>query len=136
MLKPIHFKTKELVHPEIYKKFGEASIYYLDENILKVADFLRGVFGSCLINGGGFVNSGLRDEWGSRWSMHHFGKALDLKFKNASPEEVHKFIHEHEKELYDIGLRRVEALEDTPTWVHIDSKPTDLPPGKIHFFKP
>lgn len=138
-----HFIIEELVHPTVLEKYGEEESWkMLNTGMLKVIDHLQEQLGTCTINnykwGGECENSGLRVNYGSAGSAHRFGCAYDLKFKNASVAEVHKYIEENQEELYELGLRRVEHISATPTWTHIDCKPaTDkVGPGEIYFFQP
>ena len=132
------FKVKELVHPDIYDAYGNNALRFLDASLFPVLVHLRSKFGPCLVNGGRYKNSGLRYNFGSPGSMHRSGKAYDLRFSDVSTEVVHKYIRNNQGLLYELGLRRVENLEYTPSWVHIDSKPTPLIAeiGEVYFFNP
>ncbi len=137
-----HFRLDELVHPEILKSHGKQAWCLLDPRMLRVLDWFRDYLGLIVINdyagGGCFKNSGLRTTFGSPGSAHRFGCGFDIKVKDREPPEVHHFIKNNERELYRIGLRRVEHVSATPTWTHIDSKPAPLhtSPGTIYFFHP
>lgn len=137
-----NLSTKELVHPDIYAKEGEEARGHIDPKLLKVAEFLGKKFGRIVVNnkhiGGSYKDSGLRYNFGSLGSAHRFGMALDLKFLDSELEEVYSFIQDNQEQLYELGLRRVEKLEVTPGWLHIDTKPDPMGAGKgkIDFFLP
>ena len=85
--------------------------------------------------GGAYENSGIRTDYGGKFSAHRFGKALDLKFRDAEIEEVFDFIMQNEDLFYEIGIRRIENIEDTPTWLHVDTIDSKEYDG-IYVFKP
>lgn len=118
-----HFGIKELVSDIAYAKQSERCWRFLDPIALKGIDTLREIYGSCTINdwawGGTFRYSGLRlqDELpqSSQFSAHRFGRAFDLKFDAATPEQVRQDILNGV-----INVRGLTELElDTPTWVHV-----------------
>lgn len=126
MYVPKHFKTYELVPKVVFDKYADLAIQFLSPDILIAADNLRDIFGPCWVNnwheGGKIDSAGLRppnDTTGAMWSAHRQGKALDLKFMQATPEEVRLWIRGHVDDPRIGGINRVEL--DTPTWVHIDS---------------
>ena len=144
MYAPKHFKAYELVPKVVYDRYADSSIQFLDAAILEAGDNLRDVFGPCWVNnwheGGQIDSAGLRppnDPTGSPWSAHKQGKALDLKFLQATPDEVRDWILAHRDDKRIAGITRVEL--GTPTWVHIDSfnvsrivwVPLPKPPVKI-----
>jgi len=135
-----HFILEELVNPKVISDYGNFGWDLLDEGLLKVLDHLREVFGSCKVNdyvfGGGYINSGLRVDWGSPTSAHREGMAFDLKFKKATVTEVYDYIIANQEMLYEMGLRRVENINFTPTWLHIDSKEKIGKEGMIYTFRP
>ena len=138
-----HFKIHELVHPIVMQKYDEVNAWeLLDKRMLRVADHLREKFGLCIINdwytSGEYENSGLRVDYGSPGSAHMFGKAFDLKFPHANNIDVYHYILNQSGYLYDLGLRRIEHISSTPSWIHIDSKPaiTKVNPGEIYSFLP
>lgn len=133
---------QELVTPEVYRDYGEKAWDLLDPRILNVIQFLGSAFGRIVINNwhrkGGYSNSGLRTTYGSKGSCHRYGMAFDLKFLDCDIKKVYNYIKAHQEELFVLGLRRVEHIDATPTWLHIDSKPFPHKAkyGEIYFFKP
>lgn len=122
------------MHPEIYKRFGDKSIVYLNEKIVKVTQRVRELEGSSVIinnwhTGGNFINSGVRDylnphRSGSR-SRHYYGVCADLKFKRNSKEVYNDIIIPNLEELMSLGLTTVEDIEYTKGkdgkngWLHL-----------------
>lgn len=125
---PRYFKAHEIVPKSVHDRFGDASVQFFDPRILRAADMLRDLFGPITINnwrdGGTFDERGLRVYGGDQFaqrptSMHCFGKALDLVFKNVTPGEVRTWMKTNKTHVSAIlEVARVE--EETPTWVHID----------------
>jgi len=139
MYKPKYFCIEELVPPDVFGQRGEKAWELLDERILKAADLLREEFGSITVNnwgwGGDFAESGLRIPnctYYHTFSQHSYGRALDLKFRHAEPEDVRQYILMNEHEDFNGMIGGMEL--GTPTWVHIDCR-TRLY-GKIKVFNP
>lgn len=127
MYRPKFFILQELVDPSIYEHWGERAWEWLDRPALVTLDSLRNKFGPITVNnwhaGGLFKESGLRTfktSTGAQWSMHRYGRAFDPKPKNATPQEVHAYVLAHPDEFP--LLTTLEAIEDTPTWVHFDTR--------------
>jgi hypothetical protein len=126
----------EVVPKAVYNEWGDNAKWFIDIRVVQVAQtisdninpgshepvIINGVF-----NGVIFDESGLRNpltETGASMSQHKFGRALDLKFKNYSPDQVRSWIRAHWNELKELGLTTIE--KDTPTWTHIDTRYTGL----------
>ena len=85
---------------------------------------LREKFGPATVNdwawGGGYTESGLRSfDFGGihNRSLHKFGKAFDVKFKNHTAEEVRQYIIDNPNEFpYIVGL------ELDVDWLHFDTR--------------
>lgn len=138
---PIYFQVHELVHPNIYKKFGDLSLMFLDANMLWTIDQLRIRYGSATINNyfwkGSRIDSGLRDitsTTGSPYSLHRFGKAFDLIFKNITAEEIRQDIIKNPNDEIFKHIKRVEwKKRGVPiSWLHIDS--ANINNNRIYFF--
>lgn len=120
-----HFVLQELVHPNIYNKWGDRAWEFLDQRLLQTVDQLREYFGPITINdwhvGGEHVDSGLR-EWlstvGAAWSQHKFGRAADLKFKTTTPIGASAVILAMPSRFP--LLTTIEDVVKTLTWLHID----------------
>jgi len=129
-----NFSDKEVLPRELH---GYRWEWFIDFRIVEVAQKLRDIFGPITINNDRFNWSGYRTAdcgVGAQFSQHRFGRALDLKFANTTPEEVQKYIIEHESEFMDLGLRRMENAAKTKTWLHIDCMHTGN--KKIVIFNP
>lgn len=129
-----HFKIQELVPPSIYNFWGERSIYFLDNKMVKVLDFLRELTGKP-ITVNNWHEGGQRDEagfrlpdtaTGGRLSQHKFGRAADPKVEDMTPGEVYELIIKNEKQFMNLGLTTVEDIKYTPTWIHFDTRWTGL----------
>ena len=129
-----NFSDKEVLPRELH---GYRWEWFIDFRIVEVAQKLRDIFGPITINNDRFNWSGYRTAdcgVGAQFSQHRFGRALDLKFANTTPEEVQKYIIEHESEFMALGLRRMENAAKTKTWLHIDCMHTGK--EKIIIFNP
>lgn len=142
MHKCAHFGIRELVHPSIYAKYGVRAWRFLQVPALVVLDALRDKFGPVVVNdwswGGGLKNCGLRVPWSNQYaamSIHKFGGAFDPHFRDYTPQEVHAAILEDQGYWYDLGIRRLESIEHTPTWLHYDVANYGVE-GVIHVFNP
>ena len=135
MYKCKYFQLKELVHPNLYSKYGEKLWIIFDERLLKFADLVREKYGPCTVNGSGLTNCGLRDfnsNTGAALSCHKFGKALDLHILSIEREfsgdkqgkaKAYKTIREELLALpgYEyINFETTSAGKDI-TWLHIDT---------------
>lgn len=144
--RPTYFNLRELVDPNIFAARGNDCWQLLDPNILRAADWLRGIFGPITVNnsylGGSYSESGLR-RWdtttGAKFSQHKFGRALDLKFRApVTPLQVYNHILANQAEARKHGITTVEDISKTPTWLHIDCRNwADLDvPGTVKVVRP
>ena len=134
-----YFKIQELVSKKVYDKYGEQAWMFIDTKLIKVLDLLREHFNKPItINnwmwGGTLEQRGLRTnldelvkkktEKGTLYiSQHILGKAADFNVKGLSSEEVYKEILKNRGKFYLIS--RIENIDSTPTWVHIDCANVD-----------
>lgn len=129
-----YFKTQEFVSREIYEKWGESSLWFVDPRTLKLANFVREFFGKPITinnwtSGGQYNYSGFREPEcteGAKLSQHRFGRAIDIKVAGMAPRAVFDAIRANEKLFMDAGLTTLEKAEDTPTWTHCDIRQTGL----------
>ena len=142
------FPIKEYVPPALIQKHGEVfCMRFMDERILMADALLKeklekhyGEEISVVINDwaykGSRIDSGYRplnSITGNDTSLHRFGRASDKKFrikrtgKFIDVKEVYALImgvwHD---EFFAIGIRRVEDIRDTATWIHWDTCYTGL----------
>ncbi len=138
-MKSKYFKIQELVSKKVYDKYGEQAWMFIDTKLIKVLDLLREHFNKPItINnwmwGGTLEQRGLRTnldelvkkktEKGTLYiSQHILGKAADFNVKGLSSEEVYKEILKNRGKFYLIS--RIENIDSTPTWVHIDCANVD-----------
>lgn len=138
-MKSKYFKIQELVSKQTYEKYGEKSWMFLDERLILTLDALREYFNAPItVNnwlwGGNLQQRGLRtncDEIVKNKtlknslyvSQHCLGKAVDFNVKNHTVKDVYKVILENPKAFPYI--KRIENINKTPTWVHIDIANTE-----------
>jgi len=131
MLTP-HFRIEEFVPEVIFREYGDHSIWFIDERLPQLAEFIRMRFGcSMTINnwlwGGGRNNSGFREPEctiGARLSDHKRGIALDIVPKDITPEEIRQDIISNFLVYRKLGLTTIEM--GTDTWLHISLRYTGL----------
>lgn len=138
-----NFILQEFIPPDIYAERGDKSIELLDNRIISLAQFFRDYFGSITINnwdsGGQYKESGLRSPLtttGSKWSQHKFGRGADLKFTGTTPQKAYAEVLKHQKLFYEKGLRVMEDIAFTATWLHIDCRTINSAEQKIVIVKP
>jgi len=137
---PKYFRLEELVPPELFEEYRDKQWNLwlrFDNRILLAADLLREKYGPANINnwlwGGSFDDSGLRipgREYYSPNSQHSFGRALDMRFRDADPETVRKAIVNRE-----VAPGLISAIEADVSWNHIDSRLPDRSGQVIVFQK-
>ena len=131
VFKPQHFATsldslaKQVLPPEVYKKYGVTGLQFIDDRLLTFIDKLRKNLGVPLVvnNGSTYTQSGLRDEdfYGTpeklckSFSQHRFGRGVDFRSSKMSSQEIRRHIIEN-KHLYP----EVSFIEVGISWVHID----------------
>ncbi len=137
-----NFVIQEFVPKEIYAKFGEASLQFIDKRIVDVVQLLRDLTGKAVTvnnwhTGGKYNESGYRTpmtKTGAKYSQHKRGCAADVKVAGMTPKEVVALILKNEKTFMDLGLTTIENTDATPTWTHLDCRWTRL--SKIRFVNP
>jgi hypothetical protein len=142
-----HFKPYELVDRETFRQFGYTSYRFFDGRLLKLADWLREKLGSCTVNDWYWTKLDYEDKSVFKWSglrvsksphfkpysMHTHGKAMDMKFRDHSADDVRQFINDHWGEIkFVTGLESI-TLEEGVSWVHVDVRNSD---DGVNTFKP
>ena len=125
-----NFYLDEFIYPEAYNTLGEASAQLIDERLINIAQYFRDELGlPVTINnwytGGQYKESGLRDrntKTGSPKSAHKEGLAIDIKVKGMSGQQMYAWAKSRSRDLYALGVRRIETPTLTPTWLHLDLK--------------
>ena len=145
-----NFIIQELVPEDIYiavmllPLHEEAKLNMLwgmfDPEALKGLDWLKETYSPdhpVIINTwwwcGGRGHSGLRDT-NSRYyregSMHSIGCAFDLLFENITAQEIRDDLTERKYVPY------ITRVEGGVSWIHMDTKPTNMPEGLVYVFNP
>ena len=128
-----NLKLTEFVPELVYKMYGDKSIWFINPQIVKVAQFVREYFDLPIyINTwdvktkaihSNYRESGFRPYTSSiptLYSQHRLGNAIDIKIPGKKSEEIRAEIMDNFEVFYDMGIRAIE--KDTPTWVHIDCR--------------
>ncbi|HJZ23678.1 MAG TPA: hypothetical protein VJ201_04430 [Candidatus Babeliales bacterium] len=138
-----NFIIQELVPQSVYAQFGDKSIWFVDINLINMAQSVRDFFGvTVTINNwhskGTLQNRGYRiplSEVGGKMSQHKFGRAVDISFKDLTVTEAYDKILKNEKLFMSFGLTTLEDILYTKTWLHLDIRNTGLI-DKILIVKP
>lgn len=156
-----NFYLDEFIDPVTYFTDADHGLSKIDPSLIDLVQLLRDLYGSSInINGWWkhlpqvndmfdafeFLNfciakkipvwSGFRSDKctiGAKGSAHRLGQAQDPK---GDEKEFFKIICENAQEFYDAGLRRVENVEFTNGWCHMDTSPKNHHPGKIRIINP
>lgn len=132
-----YFQSYELLPPALYNSIAEDQRWLLlDDRVVWTADQLRDLYGAATCNnwksGGPYSLRGMRPfntSTGSLYSQHKFGRALDLNFANATPDEIRADMKKNPaREAYKF----IRGIEEGVTWFHFDVRNRD----KILFFYP
>lgn len=150
------FDIREYVPKSVWDVWGEKSIRFIDERLVmadaELKKELSEHFGEEIVvtinnwhYGGTFDDRGFRSPESSvgKWtSAHRQGRGSDHSFKLKSTgmpisiKEVYDFIMANEEYWYDLGIRRIENIKYTQTWLHWDTTWTTMPHGKIQIVDP
>lgn len=144
MFEPKHFSktldgfAKEVLPPYIYKERGVRGLELMDGGILQFLDDYRGDIGvSLVVNdwswGGGFTQSGLRDDscTGAKYSQHRYGNGIDFRSKHKTGHELRKHFIENKEKYPQITFVEVGPIQRTVngekvwvdmTWFHGDTR--------------
>ncbi len=136
------FILEEYVSEKVFNQYGSKASRFICGTLVSASTqlitdlenhYCRPV--SCTINnwkwGGNRVASGLRmpgTPYYSITSAHAWGKGDDkqFKFKDGEEEpiptkEIYDFILANQERYYGLGVRRMEHIDDAPTWIHWDT---------------
>lgn len=127
-----HFRVEEFVPSELFERFGESSLWFIDKRIVDIAEVIRQRFNKPVIinnwhSGGSFNNRGFRMPncaIGGFLSQHKRGCAIDVNVEGVTPNEVYKDIVDNFSLYSKVGLTTVENMEFTPGWTHCDCRMT------------
>lgn len=137
-----NFDLREFVGPDLYKKYGSSSVWFVRPQIVFLAQFIRDYFGKRMIindwhKGGKFTERGFRlpdSKTGAKLSQHKLAGAIDFNIEGMTSDEVRSSILENPVTFMDKGLTTLEHADYAPTWVHGDIRWTGMP--KILIVKP
>jgi len=135
-----NFNLSEFIDSKTYKKWGDASIWFIDPRIIQVAQFIRTRHNKAVtingtLNGHTYNYSGFDPPGGYRkassLSQHRFGRAVDLKFSGMTVQEAYKDIMDNQDIYLKIGLTTVENIKFTKSWLHLDIRETRMDTIKV-----
>lgn len=137
MIKSKYFKAHELASKLVYTRFGENVYQFFSPDVLSDLDTIRETYGAPItINdwfwGGQYSESGLRSNRDSivrskttlYLSAHCLGCGFDLKDKTnirANNQKLYNHVCNLIRQKKLKVFRRVENIQKTPTWVHVDA---------------
>lgn len=120
-------KIRELYGKPLYINTWWATYLSMKENNYSDIDIVK-----FIENSNGLRKwSGLRTvrcDIGAKNSAHKTGQAVDLK---GDGEALYKVVKNNAKELYCLGLRRIEDKKITKTWLHADTLERYTKPNSI-----
>ena len=129
-----NFYLQEFIDPDTYKRFGSSSIWFIDKKIINLAQFIRERLGKpCTVNnwhsGSNRKHAGFDPPGGWRkatsLSQHRFGRAMDLKVKDVTADELREELKNNYSIYKRLGLGAIEDGAFAPTWCHIDVRETE-----------
>jgi len=120
----------EFIPPEILENYGGNALWFIDQRIINICQFIRDRFEVPItinnwFSGGPYRYSAYRDPAstvGALLSQHKAGRAADFRLKGVDSEEIRQDIINNWPLYQDVGLTTIER--GTPTWVHIDCRNT------------
>lgn len=127
-----YFDVREFVPPQIWNKYGERSIWFVDPKLIEIATLYREFFEApIIINnwyiGGKYMYRGYRPpriNVGTEYSQHKMGRAFDCHSPNITPQEMYKSILDNPEPFMKVGLTALEDINFTTTWLHSDCRPS------------
>lgn len=139
---PKYFKAYELLPPDMFQKYGDDGLYFMDDRILWTLDSLREHAGKAITvnnwkQGGQFSQRGYRNDasTGAPFSAHRFGRAVDFDIAGMSAQKFRN--HVKSDGMFTGALDYITRIEDLTNWNHIDCIGLPRQQGEpILFFKP
>lgn len=148
MKKCKYFEIDEIVCPHIFAEYGEKAWNFVPMWMADTLDTLREHFNAPItVNnykwGGDLSQRGIRcikcrlvkerlAEGKPYASTHYTFQAIDFNVKGWDAKNVYNEILKHQDKFKYI--KRMENIEYTPTWTHIDNK--DVGKSSIYIFNP
>lgn len=126
-----YFDIREFVPKQIWTKFGDKSIWFVDERTIAIALAYREHFGVPIIinnwhTGGEYMYRGYRPprvNLGAEYSQHKFGRAFDCSTSSISASDMLKEVQANWTKFKALGLTTIENPKFTPGWLHSDCRP-------------
>ena len=127
-----HFRIEELVPKELFVKFGERSLWFIDQRIIDIAEVVRQRFDRpVMINnwhsGGSLNNRGYRMPdcaIGGTLSQHKRGCAADVNVEGIEVVDVYNDLLKNFDLYKKVGLTTVEDIAIATGWCHLDCRQT------------
>ena len=129
---PDGFVLQEFVHPSIFQARGANAIQHVSLFQMQFAGLIRQKSGVPIIAnnwhaGGQYVGRGTRPrgykpKGGGELSQHYHARALDISGVRMSVPQLYQCINDNFDEFFAIGLRVIEDIAVTKTWLHGDSR--------------
>lgn|SRR3990167_2247442 len=131
--------TKNFYQDEFHDRDGD--FHLVDTKLPIVAQWVRDTIGlPVTINnwatGGHYHESGLRSlttKTGAKKSAHKplpehggIGKAIDIKIKGMTGQQMFDWALKHQMELYALGVREIENAVFTKSWLHLSTRGNHL----------
>jgi hypothetical protein len=126
---PVNLVTQSYVPKDIYLRWGEKALWFVDFRISWTADALTEYFKAKVTannwhENGKFQYRGFRPSTckeGADLSQHRFGRALDCDIEGISASEVRKEIISQYRHP---AFRYITCIEDSVNWLHYDCRNT------------
>lgn len=120
-----NFNIVEFIPQEIYTRYGDSAIRFINKDLIKIAQFIRDRFNNTVVindwyYGGVYNESGFRtpdSNTGANLSAHKRGMAIDIKIEGYSSEYIRQDIIQNYDVYREYGVTAIEL--DTVGWVHI-----------------
>lgn len=136
------FSIKEFVPKQIYDRYGDNSMWFIDRRIILLADFIRSRFKKPMLINTWHINQsfnyrGFRPPdctTGGLLSQHKFGRAIDFNVAGMEVKEVYDDIVKNFDIYSKAGLTTIEDYTFTASWTHVDIRQTNS--DKLLIVKP
>ena len=138
MMSCIYFNIKELVSKQVYDRFGETAWMFFGADEKEDLDTIREANGAGIIinnwaAGGTLSQCGLRcnldplviSKTDIYCSSHLMGKGFDLHDSLGRNTRLYHIVIDLIKTGKLKAFKRVEHIDSTPGWVHVDSFDSD-----------
>ena len=125
-----NFYIQEFVPPEIYERYGDSSIWFINKKIVLLTQFVRDRHGKPVIannwhTGGNLKNRGFRMpncKVGGKLSQHKFANAVDYDIVGMTADEQ----REDQKKNFDLYSKYgLTTIEENVRWNHNDCRNTN-----------